>query len=166
VNITVEVSGDDLISLRFSRAPAAYLQVVQEQMQAVVDLLYGEVQANLDGNKLQRRTGDLADSISRAVDNDGAGTVTGTVSSDSPYARIQNRGGVTPPHDIVPKMARALRWEATAEALEGKMSLGMIFRAIVHHPGATIPASRFMSAALSDNQVRIREMFHIDPSAL
>lgn len=52
------------------------------------------------------------------------------VGSTMPYAPIQNFGGTTKPHDIVPRYKKALAFG------------GGIFRR-VHHPGSKIPARPF-----------------------
>ena len=63
-----------------------------------------------------------------------------------PYADIQEYGGRTSPHDIVPVKAQALRF-----MMEGKT----VFAKIVHHPGSLIPERSYLRSALSDMQNQI-----------
>ena len=57
-----------------------------------------------------------------------------------PYARIQEDGGRTPPHIIVPKMARVLAFSGPA---------GLVFAKRVNHPGSNIPGRSYMKSAVA-----------------
>ena len=57
------------------------------------------------------------------------------------YAAIQEFGGRTAAHDIVPDKARAL-----AFVVAGRR----VFARIVHHPGSTLPARSYLRSSLAD----------------
>lgn len=68
------------------------------------------------------------------------------VSPDTPYARIQEYGGTTPPHDIFPNKASVL-----AFMIGGKQ----IFARSVHHPGSKIPALRYVHGPFEEMKPEI-----------
>jgi len=76
--------------------------------------------------KILQITGHLARSILPFSGNGFAG-----LSTNVPYAAIQQFGGQTRPHIIKPKNAKALHF-------------GGKFFKVVHHPGSKIPAREFM----------------------
>ena len=86
---------------------------------------------------LQSRSGALLASIEAETADDGLGASLG---SDLPYAAIQERGGHTPSHLIVPVKARALRFAGLG---------GAVFASVVHHPGSLIPARAPFGSALA-----------------
>ena len=67
-------------------------------------------------------------------------------SGDIKYAAIQEFGGHTPAHDIVPNKARAL-----AFTVGGRM----VFAKVVHHPGSTIPQRSYLRSSLADMENQI-----------
>jgi phage gpG-like protein len=116
---------------------------VQAALQAKVDqlteALLAKVETNLSGEVLQTRSGTLKASIV-AETNLGADVIAVTVASRNvPYAAIQEHGGVTAPHDIVPVKARALAFAGVG---------GQLFARAVHHPGSRIPARSYLGSAL------------------
>ncbi|WP_175947507.1 phage virion morphogenesis protein [Burkholderia pyrrocinia] len=82
--------------------------------------------------KILQRSGRLASSIMPSFDATSAQVGTNLI-----YAAIQNFGGQTKPHTIVPKNAKALHF-------------GGIFAKKVNHPGSKIPARPFMTMADAD----------------
>ena len=102
---------------------------------ALQERLLAKVEANLSGEVLQERSGTLKHSIVSDIEE--AGTmVTATIASVGvPYAAIQEYGGHTAPHEIVPVKAKAL-------ALAGG------FARRVQHPGSAIPARLPFGGAL------------------
>ena len=95
--------------------------------------------ANLSGDVLRSRTGALKASVVSELSAD-ATTVVATIASQGvPYAAIQEYGGRTPAHDIVPVKALALAFVGAG---------GLTFARRVHHPGSTIPARAPFGGAL------------------
>ena len=110
-------------------------EAVRAKMAALQDDLLAKVEANLSGDVLQTRSGALKASISAALTADASRASVTVGSAGVPYAAIQEYGGRTPPHDIVPVKSRALAFAGG-------------FAARVHHPGSTIPARSYLGAAL------------------
>lgn len=136
------MAGEAAQSARFRDLPRA----VQAAIRAKADQLARSLQAyvvqeELSGQVLQTRSGALRDSIAAEVSQD-AGKVLIRLYSrgEVRYAAIQEYGGHTPAHDIVPNKAKALAFLAGGQT---------VFARIVHHPGSTIPARPYMAPALA-----------------
>lgn len=71
-----------------------------------------------------------------------SGGVAGGVSNNVKYARYHELGATIPPHDIVARTAKALRFLTK----DGKV----IFRKKVHNPGFTLPARAPMQRGIND----------------
>ena len=129
----------------------------------------------LTGQVLHVRSGNLRRSItSRTTSN--AGQFTGIVGTNCVYARIQEFGGVTKPHDILPRHAKALMFQSAgfvgpmqllknvngryAKSAKGKITAALtegslsFFRG-VHHPGSHMPERSFIRSALDDKRAEI-----------
>lgn len=63
------------------------------------------------------------------------------VTNDAPYARIQEYGGKTSAHDIIPTKAQALAFMVGGN---------QVFAKIVHHPGSVIPAKNYVHGPFSE----------------
>lgn len=99
-----------------------------------------------DGRPLQL-SGRLHASITPWHDND-----TAVVGTNVIYARIQNEGGKTRPHEIRPRNKKALRFNGR-------------FAGKVNHPGSDIPARPFLKLTDDDyNEIRQAIIDHIDGS--
>jgi hypothetical protein len=75
----------------------------------------------------------LANDMRVLVDRRG---VVGEVFNDLEYAKAVHDG--TPPHDIRPRVKKALRFKGTAKGKgkgKGKAKGGWVFARVVHHPG-------------------------------
>ncbi len=108
---------------------------LRDRAAALQQRLLDKVQANLSGDVLQSRTGALEASVIAELAADADGLTATVASTGVPYAAIQEYGGTTAPHDIVPVKARALAFAAG-------------FAARVHHPGSVIPARAPLGSAL------------------
>jgi phage gpG-like protein len=137
--LTVTLTGADELDARLDRLPAA----VAAKSAALADRLLTLVHAKLAGGVLQSRTGALAASI--GVDGprieDDRVVTTLFSGGDLKYAAIQEYGGVTSPHDILPSRAKALAF------LDGGRQ---VFAKHVHHPGSRIPARSYLRASLAE----------------
>ena len=100
----------------------------------------------LSGQVLAQRSGRLAGSVGGGVTTDAGGTVTGTVTADAPYAGIQERGGVTKPHTILPVTGRALKFRLGDQD---------VFASRVKHPGSVMPERSYLRSSLVDLHDRI-----------
>ena len=110
-------------------------EAVRAKVAALQDEVRAKVDASLSGDVLRTRSGALKASIAASLTADASSVSVDVGSTGVPYAAIQEYGGQTPPHDIVPVKARAL-------AFAGR------FAARVNHPGSTIPAHSYLGAAL------------------
>ena len=141
--LTVTLTGDAELGARLDGLPAAVLAAVAAKSAALADQLLDLVGQKLSGGVLQSRTGALAASV--GVDGPTI-TETGVVTTlfagaDLKYAAIQEYGGVTAPHDILPVRAKALAFLVGGE--QG-------FAKIVHHPGSRIPERSYLRSSLAE----------------
>jgi len=141
--LTVQITGADALSERLHAAPAAIQSALRTKAADLAERLRRHVADDkLSGQVLQSRSGLLRASIAAEVD-DQAGQVIARVFSagDVKYAAIQEYGGHTAPHDIVPDKAKAL-----AFLVHG----APVFAKVVHHPGSQIPARSYLRSSLAD----------------
>lgn len=102
-----------------------------------------------------RKTGRLARSIQAKITATDTG-VESVISSSVPYAGIQNVGGRTPPHEILPVNASVLRFSVIRGFNPvGNNRLGIVFARQVNHPGANIRGTGYATSALNDMRGRI-----------
>lgn len=130
--------------------PAQVVAAVATKMRSItINLQRHVVQDKLHGQVLKYHSGKLARSIQEDSRTEGD-VVIGEVFSagDVKYAAIQEFGGTTPPHDIIPTKADAL-----AFMMGGKMT----FAKIVHHPGSKIPERSYLRSSLADQASEITE---------
>ena len=141
--LTVQLAGADALSERLQNAPAAIQSALRTKAADLAERLRKHVTDDkLSGQVLNARSGALRASIAAEVD-DQAGQIIARVfsSGDVKYAAIQEYGGRTAPHDIVPDKAKAL-----AFLVHG----APVFAKVVHHPGSQIPARSYLRSALVD----------------
>lgn len=112
---------------------------VRAKAEALQAELLAKVEANLSGGVLQVRSGALKASIVADLEANGGAVVARVASVGVPYAAIQEYGGRTAPHDIVPVKALALAFAGAG---------GPVFARRVHHPGSLIPAHHYLGGAL------------------
>ena len=145
---TVTLTGAQAIDATLDGLPAAVVAAVAARSAALADQLLTRVRSKLSGGVLQRRTGALAASI--GVDGpriEGDRVVTTLFSGgDLKYAAIQEYGGVTSPHDILPSRAKALAFLTGGE---------QVFARIVHHPGSHIPERSYLRSSLAEMAAEI-----------
>ena len=140
---TVTLTGADELAARLDGLPAAVTAAIAAKSAALADQLLGLVRQKLSGGVLQSRTGALAASIAVDGPNASGDQVVTRLSSvgDLKYAAIQEYGGVTSPHDILPSRAKALAFLAGGE---------QVFAKVVHHPGSHIPERSYLRSSLAD----------------
>ncbi len=99
-----------------------------------------QVKANIVTN-FHGSTGPLYQSVQGPEHTEQTGSITERVYTQGvPYAAIQEYGGTTPPHVILPKNGKVL-------AFEGRN--GMVFARRVNHPGSRIPEQSYARLALT-----------------
>ena len=141
--LSVTLKGADELDAKLDGLPAAVVAALAAKSAALANQLLTLVRSKLTGGVLQPRTGALAASI--GVDGpriEGDRVVTTLFAGgDVKYAAIQEYGGVTSPHDILPSRAKALAFLAGGE---------QVFAHIVHHPGSHIPERSYLRSSLAE----------------
>jgi phage gpG-like protein len=98
--------------------------------------------SNLSGAVLNTRSGALSDSIAVSVNADSDGVLASVGSEgDVKYAAIQEYGGKTSAHEILP---------AKADVLAFVIGDAQHFARRVEHPGSLIPERSYLRSALAD----------------
>jgi phage gpG-like protein len=145
--ITAFLLGDVETLARLNRIGPETHQALLTTIERLTIRLQSRVKEKLSDDVLHVRTGKLRRSITRKI-VDAADDIKGIVGTKTVYARIQEYGGQTAPHDIYPRNALALRFMGR----DGNF----IFAKVVHHPGSHIPARSFLRTALHEMEPMIR----------
>lgn len=85
------------------------------------------------------KTGSLRRSIQMRILGTGHAIVGILGGPASAYARIQDRGGHTPPHTITAKHKQALSWPGAQHPVKA-----------VQHPGSAIPGNQYFTSSVID----------------
>lgn len=142
----VSVSGGAEVVARFGEMPQRIHDAILFKMIELEQQLIAKVRANLSGAVLKTQSGALLNSI-RGDIRDTPTEINATVGSYGvEYAAIQEYGGKTRAHNIVPSKAQALHF-----IVEGRE----VFAAIVRHPGSNVPARSYLNSALADMEDEI-----------
>ncbi|PPQ33639.1 hypothetical protein CCR94_01085 [Rhodoblastus sphagnicola] len=113
------------------------------------DLLAQVVGVNLSGGALNARSGALRNSIQLRENNqDSALSAAIATDGSAPYAAIQEYGGKTAAHDIIPDKAKALAFIAGGKQM---------FARRVKHPGSQIPERSYLRSALAEKSAEIKQ---------
>jgi phage gpG-like protein len=141
--LQISLEGQEALAERFGVLPDRLRAALAEKVDALAQTLFSQVVGvNLSGGVLNARSGALRDSIevesSRLDDRIGAEIFS---NGDAPYAAIQEFGGKTAAHEILPDKARVL-----AFVVNGKQ----VFARGVQHPGSQIPARSYLRSALDE----------------
>jgi phage gpG-like protein len=137
------LEGVEALDARLAALPDGMQALLESKARALAEKLAAKVRdEKLSGEVLQTQSGALKASIIADVSTEG-GALTATVGSvgDVKYAAIQEYGGRTSAHEILPDKASVL-----AFLLGGAQH----FARRVEHPGSTLPARGYLSSALDD----------------
>jgi phage gpG-like protein len=146
--LSVELTGAEALQARLDGLPAAVAAAVAAKSAALAEQLLGLVDSKLVGGLLQARTGALAASVivdGPRIEGDRV-VVSVSAGADLKYAAIQEYGGVTSPHEILPSRAKALAFLAGGREA---------FAKVVHHPGSHIPAHGYLAGSLAEMAAEI-----------
>ena len=141
--LAITMIGADALPARLDALPAALANDLVAKMQALGEMLADKVKnEKLSGQVLNARSGALRDSIVAQISSEGSDVVA-TVASvgDVKYAAIQEYGGKTAAHEILPSKAAALAF------VEGG---AMRFARRVEHPGSLIPERSYLRSSLAE----------------
>jgi phage gpG-like protein len=141
--LTFAFSGDDALDARLDAFAGALGEALAAKAEALAQALAEAVKSDkLSGQVLAVRSGALRDSIAAEVAADGD-SIVATVASvgDVKYAAIQEYGGKTGAHEILPVKGKALAFIAGG---------AMRFATRVEHPGSTIPERSYLRLTLDE----------------
>jgi phage gpG-like protein len=140
--LSINTAGFDELDARLTAFPDRILAALDKTSNQLAQALLDKVQSgNLAGGILNSRTGALAASISADVTTSAERVTASLTSIGVPYAAIQEFGGRTSPHEIVPSKAQALAFLVGGETR---------FARRVHHPGSNIPERSFLRSTLAE----------------
>jgi len=143
LSLSLSLAGDDALDARLGAFADALGDALVAKAETLAQALADAVKADkLSGQVLAARSGALRDSIEAEVAFDGDAIVA-TVGSvgDLKYAAIQEYGGRTAAHEILPVKSKVL-----AFVVGGAMR----FATRVEHPGSTIPERSYLRATLDE----------------
>jgi phage gpG-like protein len=140
---SIQLDGLDDTSARLDGYPFALRAALDAKASELAAALAEKVRSEkLAGAVLNARSGALQASIHANVSVDADGVLASVGSEgDVKYAAIQEYGGKTGAHDILPTKAEAL-----AFVIGGALR----FARKVEHPGSLIPARSYLRASLED----------------
>ncbi|SNB60129.1 Bacteriophage HK97-gp10, putative tail-component [Rhodoblastus acidophilus] len=138
------------LAAKLAALPDGLRAALAEKIDALAqDLLAQVVDVNLSGAVLNARSGALRNSIQLRNQDQGASLGVAVVADGgAPYAAIQEYGGKTAAHEIVPDKATVLAFIAG-----GKQA----FARRVHHPGSEIPERSYLRSALAEKSAEIKQ---------
>jgi len=144
------LEGQAELSASLAALPDNLRAALTDKIDALAQNLIAQiVGVNLSGGVLNARTGALRNSIQLNEDNqDSAFGVEIAADGSAPYDAIQEYGGKTAAHEIIPDKAGAL-----AFMFNGKQ----FFARRVQHPGSLIPERSYMRSALAERSEDIQQ---------
>jgi len=154
--LTLGLAGADALDARLGAFPAELLADLAAKAAALADALAAKVRNDkLSGQVLNVVSGDLRASIIGEAGVDGDDVV-GSVESagDIKYAAIQEYGGKTAAHEILP---------SKADALAFLVGGALRFARRVEHPGSAIPERSYLRSSLEDMTDEIVETLGRSP---
>ena len=146
--LSLSIDGVDALRTRLDAYPAAVASELAAKAQELAGALADKVKyEKLAGEVLNSRSGALAASIAAEISGDGE-DVAATVGSfgDVKYAAIQEYGGKTGAHEILPSKASVLAFVADG---------AMHFARRVEHPGSLIPERSYLRSSLDEMRAEI-----------
>ncbi len=141
--LSLSIAGDDALGARLDAFAGALGDALAAKAETLAQALADTVKSDkLSGQVLAARSGALRDSIAAEVAADGDAIVA-TVGSlgELKYAAIQDYGGRTAAHEILPVKGKVLAFLAGG---------AMRFAARVEHPGSTIPERSYLRSTLDE----------------
>jgi phage gpG-like protein len=153
----LEVQGLEETSARFDAYPAALQAALNAKGVELAAALADLVKNNkLSGAVLNTGSGALSDSIAASVTADADGVLASVGSEgDVKYAAIQEYGGKTSAHEILPSKGDVLAFVAGD---------GRHFARRVEHPGSLIPERSYLRSALAGMKDEIVTAFADAPA--
>ncbi|MGD0722257.1 MAG: hypothetical protein ABR970_14560 [Roseiarcus sp.] len=141
--LSLALVGADALDARLDAWPAALRAVLAQKVALLAAALADKVRTEkLSGGILNARTGALRESILAEAGAEGEMILARIgVVGEVKYAAIQEYGGKTAAHEIVPTKAAALAFVAGG---------ALRFARRVEHPGSRIPERSYLRSSLSE----------------
>ena len=141
--LQISLEGQEALSDRLAGLPDLLRQALAEKVDAQAQSLFEQVVGvNLSGGVLNARSGALRDSIQLEMSQqDGLVGADIFANGAAPYAAIQEFGGKTAAHEILPDKAKVLAFV---------MNGGQAFARRIQHPGSQIPSRSYLRSALDE----------------
>jgi phage gpG-like protein len=141
--LIVSLDGADALDARLDAFPAALLADVSAKASILADALRDKVRNDkLSGQVLNAVSGALRESIFSEIGAEGDGILARIGSAgDVKYAAIQEYGGKTAAHEILPSKANVLAFIAGG---------ALHFARRVEHPGSSIPERSYLRSSLAE----------------
>jgi phage gpG-like protein len=141
--LQISVEGQQALAERLGVLPDRLRAALAEKVDALAQNLFSQVVGvNLSGGVLNMRSGALRDSIQVALSRQDDRIEAEIFSNgDAPYAAIQEFGGKTAAHEILPDKATVIAFVANGKQL---------FARRVQHPGSQIPERSYLRSALDE----------------
>jgi phage gpG-like protein len=141
--LALQLDGLKEADARLTAYPAALTAALSAKAAELATALADMVKNDkLSGAVLNTRSGALRDSIAASVSTDADGVLASVGSEgDVKYAAIQEYGGKTSAHEILP---------VKAEALAFVIGGAQVFARRVEHPGSLIPERSYLRSSLDD----------------
>lgn len=136
--LSVELLGERNLLRNAEQMPEMVLHILRAKMAVWLDKLEDAVIASIERN-LKTKSGKLVSSVKSILMDDGFNIEASVYIAGVPYARIQDQGGVIPPHIIRARNAKVMAFMAATG--------DKVFATRVMHPGATIAPTYFMKEA-------------------
>lgn len=140
--LSIAISGLAEVDTRLAAYSAGLVarlgKATDELAQALVDKVRSD---KLSGGVLSGRSGALAASIAADISVGVDGVNANVGSSGVPYAAIQEYGGKTAAHEILPSKTQALAFVAGG---------ALRFARRVEHPGSAIPERSYLRSSLAE----------------
>ena len=148
----LEVRGLEETGARFDAYPAALQAALGAKATELAAALTNLVKDNkLSGAVLNTSSGALRNSITASVTADANGVLASVGSEgDVKYAAIQEYGGKTSAHEILPVKGNVLAFVADD---------GLHFARRIEHPGSVIPERSYLRSSLEDMKDEILAAF-------
>lgn len=144
--IDIEAPGLNALIVKFDAMPKKLHDLTLLKMNQLQIELIRRTREKLSGPVLQAKSGALRASIAGRLQDNHDSLVATVGSYGIAYAKIQELGGRTGPHTILPSKASVLHF-----FVDGKE----IFTKRVNHPGSNIPARSYLISTLDEMRPEI-----------
>lgn len=143
--IASEIVGLERLNVRLSGAhvPGAVAATVRQETAILAETVKARMAA------LFRNPARMQAAVGTQVNDTGEGAEGIVFAQGLPYLRIQEYGGTTRPHVILPVHGKVLAFLSAGGGFKGLSGSEMVFTRKVMHPGSRIPERSYMRSALA-----------------